>query len=422
MTSGLALSFLVLLTIANYFVGNRRVLYPPFIYSAIWALDLVIFAISPIELNEVHAITWWVIAIGALVFSIGGWLTRFVPRAVIATRVSELSRPTSSRLGSIVLLSICILAVPILLHDVAQRGSGGSGNILVAARQSYTDTDGNAPGSLITNLPLLSICVTTIFLIERPDIFFWTSLPLTIASCVLSTGRTFVLMLFSTVVGTLLIKRKKDNLAGLFRFAIIPFLLFVVLFITLIFSSKDVSNYRGDKGAIVENFALAYIVTPIPALDYVLTHPSEYAHAANHTFAVFSTIAGRLGFEVKALPAFDDAVRVPLPTNVYTVYKFYFTDFGFLGMFIAFVVIGFCQTAVYRRAVAGGRISLYVCALLVFPTIISIFDDQYAGSIFLLLKASVLAVVYFCFLNRIRSGIRTPRFSLGIWPARRREV
>ena len=60
-------------------------MYPPFIYSAIWSVDLVVFAISPIELNQVHAITSWVITVGALVFSIGGWLTRLAHAAVFTT-------------------------------------------------------------------------------------------------------------------------------------------------------------------------------------------------------------------------------------------------------------------------------------------------------------------------------------------------
>ncbi len=424
MTSGLALTFLGLFTVANYFVGKRRVLYPPFIYSAIWALDLVIFKVSPIELNEVHAITWWVITAGALVFSMGGWLTRFVPRAVVTTRVTEFSRPSVSNLGRVILLSICILAIPIMLHDVGQRASGGSGNILVAARQSYlysaTEEDSHNP--LIANLPLLSVCATLLCLIERRDKIFWAAFLLSVVCCVLTTGRTFVLMLFSSVLAALLFKSKKDNFVGFLKFALVPSVLFVVLFIGLIYASKDVSNYRGDNEAIVQNFALAYIVAPIPALDYVLTHPSEYSQAANHTFSFFPEIASRLGFDVKAPPAFDSAIAVPMPTNVYTVYKFYLTDFGFLGTFIVIIVIGFCQTVVYRRAVAGGRISLYFCALLTFPAVMSIFADQYAGSFYLLLKAALLAVLYFCFLNRLQWGIRWPRFNFGIWPTRRREV
>ena len=424
MTSGLALTFLGLLTIANYFLGRRRVLYPPFIYSAIWALDLVIFKVSPLELNEVHPITWWVITAGALVFSIGGWLTRFVPRAVIVTRVTEFSRPSAANLGRVILLSICILAVPFMLRDVAQQGSGGTGSTLAAARTEYVElaSEGKAADTVDSKLPLFSICVTIICLIEKRDKVFWAAFLVSMVCCVLTTGRTWILMLLAAVAVVSMLKNKKDNITGIFKYGLIPFLFFVVLFIGLIFSNKDVSNFRGNNEAVVQNFTLAYIVTPIPALDYVLTHPSEYAHAANHTFSLFTYIAYQLGYEVKLSPALDIPISVPWPTNVYTVYKFFFTDFGFLGRFIAFIVIGFCQSVIYRRAVAGGKISLYLCALLTFPTVMSIFDDQYTGIVFSLLKASVLAVLYFCFLNRVHLGIRWPRFNLGIWPTRRGEI
>ncbi len=424
MTCALATILLTLLTVLNFFVGKRRVLYPPFIFSTIWTLDLVIFKVSPIELNEVHAITWWVITAGALIFSIGGWLTRFIPRAVFVTRVRELSQPTASRLGRIILLSISLLAVPIMLHNVAQRGAGGNGDVLSSARESLVNAaeKGGAPGFLFANLPLFSICVVIICLIERRDKFFWIALSLAVACCVLTTGRTFILMLFSAVAATLILKNKEDNLAGLVKFAVAPFLLFAVLFISLIFTSKDVSGFRGNTEAIVENFALAYIVAPLPALDYVLMHPSEYSHDANHTFGLLWKLLASLGFDTRVPPQFDKVTFVPLPTNVYTVYKFFFTDFGLVGMLIAVLVIGFVQTSVYWRVVDGGRISLYLCALLIFPAIISTFDDQYTGSIFLLLKAAVIAVAYFCFLNRLHSGIPVPRFHLGIWPARRREM
>jgi oligosaccharide repeat unit polymerase len=424
MTSGLALTFLGLLTIANYFAGKRRVLYPPFIFSAVWALDLVIFKVSPIVLDEVHAVTWWVITAGALVFSIGGWLARFVPRAVIATRVAELSRPPASNLGRVILLGIGILALPIMLHDVVQQGSGGTGSTLAAAREQYIESgnEGTAINPVDSKLPLFSICVTIICLIERRDKIFWAAFLLSLVCCFLTTGRSWFLMLLSAVAVVLILKNKKDNLAGLFRYGFVPFLLFVVLFIGLIFVGKDTSDFRGNNWAIVQNFALAYIVIPLPALDYVLTHPWEYAHEANHTFAFFTDIARRLGFEVQLPLAIDSAIPVPLLTNVYTAYKFFFTDFGFLGVFIVFAIIGFFQTVIYRRAVAGGRVSLVLCALLVDPTIMSIFDDLYALNIFLLLKASTLAVVYFCFLSRLQWGISWPRFNLGFWPTRRREV
>ena len=242
--------FLALLTILNYFVGRRRALYPPFIYSFIWFADAALFWFAPIQVNEVHSITWWVIALGALVLSIGGWLTRLVPRAVITTRVRELSHPTASRLGRIILLSICFLAVPTMLYSVIQRGSGGGGTVLEAARQSYVESAvaGNAPNSLISNLPLFSICVTIICLIEGRDKPFWLALLLSLVCCILTTGRTFALMLLSAVTATLMLKQREDNLKGLLILRLSLLSCFWDFSFGLIFLNKDLASYQGECG------------------------------------------------------------------------------------------------------------------------------------------------------------------------------
>ena len=190
------------------------------------------------------------------------------------------------------------------------------------------------------------------------------------------------------------------------------------LFIGLIFLNKDLASYQGNVGAILGNFVLAYVVAPLPALDYVLLHSSEYSHAIPHTFEFLSKILAWAGFQTRVPNGLDSYVFVPLPTNVYTVYKFFFTDFGFFSMFAAIAIIGFSQTLVYRRAAAGGRVSLVLCALLVYPAILSIFDDAYSGAgLFFMLKATFLAAVYFGVLSRLSLGFAMPRFKLGIWPA-----
>ena len=270
--------FLALLTILNYFVGKRRVLYPPFIYSFVWCADAALFWYAPIKVNEVHSITWWVIALGALVFSIGGWLARLVPRALIVTRVRELSHPEASRLGRILLITVCVLAVPIMLRDLVQRGAGGSGTVFAAARQSYVESaeGGKNPNPLISSLPLFTTCAAIICLIEKRDKLFWMALSLSVVCCILTTGRTYLLQLLSAVVAISLLKFQRDNIAGLFKIAMVPFALFVGLFVGLNFLNKNISTNQGDTVAAIENVTLAYLIVPIPALDYVLTHASEY--------------------------------------------------------------------------------------------------------------------------------------------------
>jgi len=417
MTCAVDAIFLALLTILNFIVGKRRILYPPLIYSLVWFAATALFWVAPIQLNEVHAITWWVIALGAFAFSVGGWITALLPQSLFALRMRVLSHPTASSFGRVVLLAICILAVPIMLNDILSRGGGGGfGQVFMNARDASVSMAGagQSHSYIIANLPVFSILVAVICLIEQRDRIFWIALLSSLACCVLSTGRTYVLMLFAALAATQMLKNRQDNVSGLLRIGLLPLLAFFVLFIGLVFVNKDVSNFEGT-GAILTNFVLAYFVVPIPALDYVLTHSSEYTHAAHHTFALLLNIFSALGFSVNVPSAFDSYVFVPLPTNVYTVYKFYFTDFGLIGALGGIIAIAFLQTVVYRRATNNGNVSVFFCSILVFPAILSIFDDAYSGYLLLMIKAGILALVYWGALNRMHIGMRIPHLQLRLW-------
>jgi oligosaccharide repeat unit polymerase len=86
-------------------------------------------------------------------------------------------------------------------------------------------------------------------------------------------------------------------------------------------------------------------------------------------------------------------VYVPYPTNVYTMYKYYYVDFGYYGMLAAITLIGFIQTLLYRKARTGSVLGLYFFSLTVYPLIVSVFDDSYSafGSY---IDAFLLAVMY----------------------------
>jgi oligosaccharide repeat unit polymerase len=419
MTCTSATAFLALLTIVNFFAGKRRVLYPPLIYSFVWFMDTTIFGLSPIEVNEVHAITWWVIALGALVFSAGGWLTSLLPRSVYEIRIRELSHPTVSSLGRTLLILLCVLGTPLFLHDVLQRGgSGSSSGLLVNARQASLDATVATESSLardpiMTYLPVFSIWVATLCLIESRDKRFWLASTASLICCVLATGRTLILLLFSALIAVHMLKARRDTFTGFLRTAAIPGALFAALFVDMIFLAKDTTGFRGNIGAILSNYTIAYLVAPIASLDYVLTHPAAYAHAPHHTFGFLSKLLNATGYSLKVASKFGEYLFVPYPNNVYTIYKFYFTDFGLIGMFASILTIGSAQTVAYRRALAGGRVSLFLSALLVFPAILSIFDDSYSQFV-LLIMSFALALFYFGWLNRLRSGIRMPRFHLGL--------
>jgi hypothetical protein len=70
-------------------------------------------------------------------------------------------------------------------------------------------------------------------------------------------------------------------------------------------------------------------------------------------------------------------VFVPIPTNVYTVYKFFLQDFGYAGAMLAICSIGFLHGIIYRYAKGGSKSGIYFYAITMFPMLMSFFDDTY---------------------------------------------
>lgn len=414
--------FMMTLSVINFFIGRRSVLFPPFIYSTIWFMDVMIFALSPFDLNTVHAITWWVISIGALIFCVGGWATCIFPNIIYASRVKELCRPTQSSFGLTVLVIICIYGAIIMFCNIYEHGGGGGfSQIMMNARNSSISMslEGQSHSMIVANIPVLSIWVVLICMIDRRKRLFIVALICSIICCVLSTGRTDVLMLFASILSVQLFMHHKDNMAGLLRYGMLPIVSFVALFVGLVFMNKDISVFQ-DTSTVLLNFVLAYLVVSIPALDYVVRHPIELLHAPHHTFALVSSVLSYMGISVSKPSAIDLFTFVPLPTNVYTIYKFYITDFGIIGCFACIFTIGFLQTYIFRLAKNGGRISVYICAILVFPAVMSVFDDAYSGCILIVIKAGLLATLYWGVLNRIHYGIRMPKIIVKIWSTHKR--
>jgi oligosaccharide repeat unit polymerase len=408
--------FLATLAILNYFIGKRRVLYPPLVFSFVWFLDAIIFSLSPIFVSEVHPITWQVISVGALAFSAGGILIRLFPKSFCSAKVRVLSHPTNSRLSLIILLIICLICLPIMFRDVLQQGGGGSASeILARSRLSHVDMgdQGRSWGLVFGTLPAFSIAVAMLCLIEDGCNLFWISVVVSAACCILTGGRSYLLQLFVSLAAIHLLLKGKDRLISAIKFVATPFAIFICLFSALIFFDKDVSGFEGDTSAILTNFLLAYIVVPIPALDYVLTHSPEYTNAPHHSFEFILLLLNKFGVPVNVPNMADAYVYVPLPANVYTIYKFYVTDYGLYLAFVVVFIIGFIQTGIYYRAIAGHKVALFIAALLVYPVVMSIFDDLFfAGGFMLILKSWLIAAVYFGLLNRMYCGFRIPHLTL----------
>jgi oligosaccharide repeat unit polymerase len=404
MEFAILLSFIACLMLRNYNV-SRSVLYPPFLFSAMWLLVLSLYRAGFVEVNPLHGKLMLLLGLGALSFSAAGELARLVPRQLIGMRLrigDSLGNPRTLHLTKVLILAAAFIGMLFMAHGVFSRGlQGGSGSILANARNAGIETSDSAGFSVLAYVPVWSICSAALFLIERKDRLFWLMALIAFMSAVLTTGRGPILELFGMLTAVELFKANRLKFLPALRYARIPILIFLTLYIVLIFTNKNTSGMEGGIVGIAVYFVVSYLIAPTAAMDYVLQHAGDYAHQPIHTFKFPLQVGAALHLWSYTPPPFLDAfIQVPFPANVYTGYKFYFTDFGFAGCILAVGIIGFLQTLLYRKALTGSSLGIYLYSFTVFPLVMFIFDDVYSAT------GEMLNVILFGCLYMVFRSIR----------------
>ena len=371
------------LALVNYRL-RRSVLYPPFLFCAMWLLDAIVYRLHLIDINPLHPITMYVIAAGAVLFSLGGICAFLVPETMIATRFTIIGTPKIAanwlRYFVVLFLAVCVCFA---IHGmmVVAAGAGGAGGLFFAvARETVIENinEGHASIPWYSYAATWTIFAATLFQCEQRDRVSWIAAAIAFVSCVISGARGGFLFLFSSLICVYLISAKRERFASAMRFARWPVLGFFLLFAGLLFVDKNIStttNAFTFAGRSVVN----YVVGPVAALDQVLANPFDYVGAPNHTFRFFLQIGSSLGLiSYTAAPGLDKFIFIPFGTNVYTAYKFFITDYG-IGFSLAIMgLIGFLHTLLFRKAHSGSVMGLYLFSLTIFPVLMVIFDDQYS--------------------------------------------
>ena len=403
-----AIGCLGILLLTNYRV-SRSVLYPPFIFCLMWFLDLSIYSMDLIDINPLHTITLVLIVVGAFLFSLGGALASFVPKSLIEKRLLFIRLQSNGQVQHqyawfkyvlIIVLVLVLIAQTKAMLSLAAH-SPGVGGLLMRARSAGVE-DINNKGSVRTAMTYLGPWIpftVILFQIESTDWIFKLSLLIAFANCIVSAGRVEFLFLFSSMTCVYLIKARRERFITACRVARWPIFAFLVLFFAVLLTVKDNSGVQVSIAKFAEESLIQYIIGPTGALDYVIQHAHEYSRLPNHTFKLFLTIASTLGIaNYTAPPALDAFLFIPFPTNVYTVYKFYFTDFGIYISGAIMAVLGFGHTLLYRKAHTRSKLGIYLFALTIFTVLMVIFDDWYVA-FGRYVDALIFGAVYFSLRN-----------------------
>ena len=391
----LTLVFFLLLVVLNY-RAHRSVLYPPFIFCAMWLLDLTIYRLGLIEINPVHGNTLAIVAAGAAAFSVGGLLAGLTPRTLLRIHLFPL-KPGKTPDSLRNMLMIVLLCGLVAMFYQSRELAGGSFNIAKAGQATVEAIEsGENHSSLMDHFLTISIGASLLFDTEKRDRKFWVVTIIAFTGCILSGGRTGLLLLIPGQSAIYLLQTKQESLRSAIRFLRWPIALFVTLFIGMFFIGKDTGEMTGSVVDIAKGTLIGYIVGPLVAFDSVVQSPAGFVMATSHVFQFPLSLAANLHLITNYTkpPQFDSFIFIPFQMNVYTVFKFYFVELGTAVTMVLMAFFGLINSLFYLKAREGGRFSTYLFAYSMFTVLLIIFDDHYY-EIDALLRAIALGLLYF---------------------------
>lgn len=404
---------LLALSVVNYYLGSRDILYPAFTFTAVWSMAVAVYCFYPMEIDRISWSTLSVFLGGAGSFSVGSLvgnrpLTRQTPRYP--------KRPTSewqdNPQARIVLLVYSLLVFPLFAFDTVRIGGAISlsptffinlrENIIASSMDNVSTVYSN---KIISTAPMITVLTLFVLVMEEKRRWtIWICALCVVAYSLLMTGRGLFMQMLCGWTLLAVMKSKDRRLGKMSKKLLIPALIAVALMSLMTLLTK-LDTQGSDGLEVAGTLTVKYVTGPIAGFDYLVRHPNMFKGQSVSTLEeVLTPLSKLLGFRYEAPPVVQPSVSIPFPTNLYTCYGPYYEDFGLTGCLVAFALFGVVEGHVFYGAIHGSRVSAFILAYLSYALMLSIFGDSY-HLLVRYLYVGCYSLAYFCVLSRIRLRI-----------------
>jgi oligosaccharide repeat unit polymerase len=350
---------LSLLTVINYRM-SRDVLYPAFVFCAIWLIAATVYLLCPFEIDPLTWTTCAFFVFGALCFSLGCILG---DRALITNRNRWFIQETTNSLPRRLLLIYSCLTLPLFVRDTIRLAGGFSFSpqFIISARDAIiaTNISGEARYSsmLVSTAPMVSILCAWLLLIEdKSRILKGIAVTVVFIMCLLSTGRNMFLQFLIGWIVIVFLRAQDRSFAAMKKKGLVVLISVVALLSVLSLITKQAT--QGDNALqVTGTMTVEYIAGPLAAFNFEMNHFSEMYQGDDQS---------------------KSFVRVPFPTNVFTFYQDYYTNWGASGCFLALLVVGFVHGRLFYTSIHGNRVAVLFMIYLYYALALSIFSDAYS--------------------------------------------
>lgn len=368
---------------------GRVILHPSVLFSLVWFMALFLhlvcrFTVLP-GLFTLSINTQVTFALGVLVFTLGSLLQSTLFKFPTNIQTEFIKQPPLNFSLRAALIIILIVGLPFYINASYRLFLASQADeFLTGLRHqiSYGDEDIGPVKYLMT----LSFVVLGINLYEYFRKKSSLNLVLliivalaTIAYAILSTGRTYYVIILLLYVGINFLYSRRVSIAKYASLLVIFLMLFSLVGIVMGKGGNAQSSAKENINESASTTAI-YFVSALSAYDLEQKDIYLPYYNGNNTLRFFVLIGQKLGLKKAAFASelLQPFVFIPYGTNVYTFYSPYSKDFGVayaLGMLFLFSLLS-CWLYNKARSTGTLRYVLYYCFSL-YPLLLSIFQDQY---------------------------------------------
>lgn len=387
----------LLFTAILNFLRYRDILYPPVIQANVWLIVVTLYVLNQDFFHSVSNYLYLVVVNGVIMFSIGSYFATFRYNPEI--KPIQIPQPVNRKQTIFlnVLFWLSILGLPFYVYKAYTIGlSGDTENYYMNLRYALSSDEKLENYGILVYLWGVSFVSVGLQMLSD---YRYRKIKLPIAFVVafiyafFSTGRSAFFLLFAIIFGILAISRK-NNALKLFVYSFVGGLfVFIAIGYLLEKGASAKADFSENILTMWDNLRI-YLLSPLAAFDRFMQLDRVPGYGEN-LFRTIVAIFEKLGFEVQAVKLVKEFVFVPWPSNVYTIYQPYYTDFLEYGIVTIQFVFGYWHGLLYKKANMGNLFYVFLYAIFLYPLLIQFFHDQYFNLLSLWIQFIALSSFFF---------------------------
>lgn len=353
------------LFLVSYYL-TKKIMHPAVIVSGVWMFILNLYYFTDNNLYPLSAKICWVVVL---------WVFLFVGSSIIfskrSIKIGENFKRSKPQIHIIKKLYPIVCTLNILFSILVLKEVGGALSLdaFVTAREGLLEDK----FPLYLKLLFYFNSFSTVYLmivslyggILTKKQYIYLVIILLIATFV-RTNKTAVISLASALFYIYYVR----GLLTKTRIIIGILGVVAILYISILLRGDVTESFDVTK------YLIIYTLSPLTAMDMIMNGDYTVFSGAwgSSTFMVFYKIINFFGFNYD-IASRGEWVSVPFPTNVFTVLRGFYVDFGLTGIIVFSILLGSIWGIIFKWSVRGYGIFIIFYALMMYALVLQFFAD-----------------------------------------------